>query len=197
MTPPQKLNAAPPVAASQNVKRSGTVARPQTAEERRRAQRVLLRMAVLIHVPGKANPLHGVTHTVSASGAMIILPEGISHGHQAFHRKSQDPEKSGSARRAPAATQRRRLPRAHRVHHAFSAVLEHLLPTRRPELTRSKSWHFHEQRRSSVLSFFAHPTRMLKESQVQRHAHIPSRSGLEAKKRRPAFAERLVVKWFS
>lgn len=80
MTPPQKLNAAPPVAASQNVKRSSTVARPQTAEERRRAQRVLLRMAVLIHVPGKANPLHGFTHTVSASGAMIILPEGIPTG---------------------------------------------------------------------------------------------------------------------
>jgi hypothetical protein len=80
MTPPQKLNAAPPVAPSQNVKRSSTIARPQTAEERRRAQRVLLRMAVLIHVPGKANPLHGFTHTVSASGAMIILPEGIPTG---------------------------------------------------------------------------------------------------------------------
>jgi hypothetical protein len=80
MTPPQKLNAAPPVAPSQNVRRSSTIARPQTAEERRRAQRVLLRMAVLIHVPGKANPLHGFTHTVSASGAMIILPEGIPTG---------------------------------------------------------------------------------------------------------------------
>ena len=80
MTPPQKLNAAPPVAASPNVKRSSSIARPQTAEERRRAQRVLLRMAVLVHIPGKANPLHGFTHTVSASGAMIILPEGIPTG---------------------------------------------------------------------------------------------------------------------
>jgi hypothetical protein len=74
------MNAAPPVAANPQVKRSGAIARPQTAEERRRAQRVLLRMAVLIHVPGKANPLHGFTHTVSASGAMIILPEGIPTG---------------------------------------------------------------------------------------------------------------------
>jgi len=79
MTPPHKMNA-PTTAPGQQVKRSGAVARPQTAEERRRAQRVLLRMAVLIHVPGKANPLHGFTHTVSASGAMIILPEGISQG---------------------------------------------------------------------------------------------------------------------
>lgn len=80
MTPPQKLNAAPPVAPAHNVKRSAAVARPQTAEERRRAQRVLLKMPVIVHIPGKANPLHGFTHTVSASGAMIVLPEGIPMG---------------------------------------------------------------------------------------------------------------------
>ena len=80
MTPPPKLNAAPPVAPSHNVKRGTAVARPQTAEERRRAQRVLLKMEVLIHLPGKTNPLRGFTHTVSASGAMIVLPEGISQG---------------------------------------------------------------------------------------------------------------------
>jgi|SRR5579883_1562129 hypothetical protein len=80
MTPPQKMNIPAPTGAGQQVKRSGTVARPQTAEERRRAQRVLLRMAVIVHIPGKANPIHGFTHTVSASGAMIILPEGISQG---------------------------------------------------------------------------------------------------------------------
>ena len=80
MTPPQKLNAAPPVAPAHNVKRSASVARPQTAEERRRAQRVLLKMPVIVHVPGKAHPLHGFTHTVSASGAMIVLPEGIPMG---------------------------------------------------------------------------------------------------------------------
>jgi PilZ domain len=62
------------------VKRGANTARPQTNEERRRAQRVLLRMPVLIHLPGKAKPLEGFTHTVSASGAMIILPEGISQG---------------------------------------------------------------------------------------------------------------------
>jgi PilZ domain len=80
LTPPQKLNAAPPLAHSHNVKRGTAVARPQTAEERRRAQRVLLKMPVIIHIPGKATPLHGFTHTVSASGAMIILPEGIPMG---------------------------------------------------------------------------------------------------------------------
>jgi hypothetical protein len=62
------------------VKRSPTTARPQTNEERRRAQRVLLRMPILVHLPGKPKPIEGFTHTVSASGAMIILAEGLSQG---------------------------------------------------------------------------------------------------------------------
>jgi hypothetical protein len=53
--------------------------RPPTAEERRRAQRVLLRIAVTVQVAGK-QPIHGHTHTVSASGAMIILPEPLAEG---------------------------------------------------------------------------------------------------------------------
>jgi len=80
VTPPQKLNASTSSAAAvpgQHVKRGAAVARPQTAEERRRAQRVLLKIEVLLHVPGRAKPLHGFTHTVSASGAMVVLPEGI------------------------------------------------------------------------------------------------------------------------
>jgi hypothetical protein len=85
MTPPQKtgLHAPAPDApkANQgNVKSSGNAARPQTAEERRRAQRVILKMPVVVHISGKANPIHGFTHTVSATGAMIILPEGLSAG---------------------------------------------------------------------------------------------------------------------
>lgn len=71
---------APPAAATPQVKRSATTARPQTNEERRRAQRVLLRMPVLLHLPGKANPINGFTHTVSATGAMVILPEGLPTG---------------------------------------------------------------------------------------------------------------------
>jgi hypothetical protein len=54
------------------------VARQPTAEERRRSQRVLVRMPVIIHVAGKT--LQGNTHTVSAGGAMVILKEGISEG---------------------------------------------------------------------------------------------------------------------
>jgi len=69
----------PPSTAAQ-VKRSANTARPQTNEERRRAQRVLLRMPILIHLPGKAKPIEGFTHTVSASGAMIILAQGLSQG---------------------------------------------------------------------------------------------------------------------
>jgi hypothetical protein len=54
--------------------------RPPTAEERRRAQRVLLRIRVVVQVAGKANTLDGHTHTVSASGGMLILPEGLPEG---------------------------------------------------------------------------------------------------------------------
>ena len=80
MTPLQKPNLPAPSGPPAQVKRSATTARPQTSEERRRAQRVLLRMPILVHLPGKANPINGVTHTVSASGAMIILPEGLPSG---------------------------------------------------------------------------------------------------------------------
>ena len=67
--------------------RPGTIAgarpahtRQPTAEERRRAQRVLLRMPVLAHIAQNSKPIEGFTHTVSASGAMIILPEGLAQG---------------------------------------------------------------------------------------------------------------------
>jgi hypothetical protein len=53
--------------------------RPPTAEERRRAQRVLLRMNVVVHVAGKP-PLPGHTHTVSASGAMVVIKEPLPEG---------------------------------------------------------------------------------------------------------------------
>jgi hypothetical protein len=54
--------------------------RQPTAEERRRAQRVLLRLPVLVHLQGKEKPVEGTTHTVSATGAMIILREGLEAG---------------------------------------------------------------------------------------------------------------------
>ncbi len=54
--------------------------RQPTAEERRRAQRVLLRMPVTVHVAGKQTAISGFTHTVSATGGMIVLPEGFAQG---------------------------------------------------------------------------------------------------------------------
>lgn len=54
--------------------------RPPTAEERRRAQRVLLKIRVKVQVEGKANEIEGFTHTVSANGAMLILPQGLGEG---------------------------------------------------------------------------------------------------------------------
>ena len=62
---------------------SGTrpaLTRQPTAEERRRAQRVLLKMLVHVHLPKATKPVDGFTHTVSATGGMIILKEGLSQG---------------------------------------------------------------------------------------------------------------------
>lgn len=54
--------------------------RQRTAEERRRAQRVLLRMPVLLHVPNKPEPVKAETHTVSQTGAMLLVAEGFPAG---------------------------------------------------------------------------------------------------------------------
>jgi len=54
--------------------------RPLTSEERRRAQRVLLRIAVRVQVTGKTQIMEGFTHTVSANGALIIIPEALAQG---------------------------------------------------------------------------------------------------------------------
>lgn len=54
--------------------------RQPTAEERRRAQRVLLRMPVLLHVPNKPEPVKAETHTVSQTGAMLLVAEGFPAG---------------------------------------------------------------------------------------------------------------------
>jgi hypothetical protein len=54
--------------------------RQPTAEERRRAQRVHLRIPVLVHLKDKPKPIEGTTHTVSATGGMIILREGLETG---------------------------------------------------------------------------------------------------------------------
>ena len=59
---------------------SALTTRQPTAEQRRRAQRVLLRMPVLVHVAKNSKPIQGFTHTVSATGGMIILPEGFAQG---------------------------------------------------------------------------------------------------------------------
>ena len=76
--PKPNTSAAPPAAPA--VKRAANAVRPQTNEERRRAQRVLLRIPILIHLAGKDKPIEGATHTVSATGAMIILAQGLATG---------------------------------------------------------------------------------------------------------------------
>jgi hypothetical protein len=54
--------------------------RPLTSEERRRAQRVLLRVPVRITVLGKTQAVEGATHTVSATGGLVMLSEALPQG---------------------------------------------------------------------------------------------------------------------
>ena len=56
------------------------ITRPPTAEERRRAQRVLLRMPVLLYIANQTEPVKAETHTVSQTGAMLLVPEGYPAG---------------------------------------------------------------------------------------------------------------------
>jgi hypothetical protein len=74
MTPPLTNSKAPQQPATRPA-----LQRQKTAEERRRAQRVLLRISVSVQVAGK-QPIQGNTHTVSATGAMIILAEPLAEG---------------------------------------------------------------------------------------------------------------------
>ncbi len=88
MKPPSNVKPSPYAKPGSISAARPAVPRQPTAEERRRAQRVLLRMPVVVHIAKKPEPIHGFTHepihgfthTVSATGAMIILPEGIAQG---------------------------------------------------------------------------------------------------------------------
>ena len=129
MTPPLKstIPAPAPVA---HVKRSPNAVRPQTAEERRRAQRVLLRMQILVHLPGKANPASWRDAYGQREWRDDYSAGRIIAGHQADHRESEDTEKSGSARGASAATQRGRFADTRRVHRRQPKLLEYFLSTK-------------------------------------------------------------------
>ena len=49
-------------------------------EERRRSQRVMLRMPVILHVPGKQNSINAMTLAVNELGAMLVLSEPLPMG---------------------------------------------------------------------------------------------------------------------
>jgi hypothetical protein len=72
----------PPVTTRQYAPNSAKpgLTRPLTSEERRRAQRVLLRVPVRLKIVGKTHTIEGATHTVSATGALVVLTEAIPQG---------------------------------------------------------------------------------------------------------------------
>jgi PilZ domain-containing protein len=73
--PPSTKPAVPP-----QIKTGGAAQRAQTAEERRRAQRVMLRMTVKVHLPGKPEALHATTVTVSETGGMLVMKDQLPMG---------------------------------------------------------------------------------------------------------------------
>ena len=85
MTPSQKPNA-PQAAPNVQVKRSATSVRPQTNEERRRAQRVLLRMPVLLHLPGKTKPIEGFTEEAMLALTSYDWPGNVRELENAVER---------------------------------------------------------------------------------------------------------------
>ena len=76
---------------------SVVASRPPTAEERRRAQLVLLRMPVHVHIEGKPEPVRGITHTVSENGGLIVLPDPLTVGTK-VRVENQKTQKSVEAR---------------------------------------------------------------------------------------------------
>src|SRR4029077_8311878 len=93
-----------------------TVTRQPTAEERRRSQRVFVRMPVIIHVAG-GKVLPGNTHTVSAGGAMVILKEGIGEGTKVTEKNPPQKNKGRSKVPPPAANESRGLVGSDRICH--------------------------------------------------------------------------------
>jgi c-di-GMP-binding flagellar brake protein YcgR len=72
----------PGLVAGHVIKRTptGTTTRVQTAEERRRAQRVMLRVSIDVHVAGKTDGIRATTVTVSENGGMLVMTDGLPMG---------------------------------------------------------------------------------------------------------------------
>ena len=97
-------------------------------------------MPIVIHLPGKANPLHGFTHTVSASGAMIILPEGLSQGTKlAIENPKTQKKVEAHVVRPPQMNPEGSLIPVE-FDGAFAAVLEYILPTDGGQLERTRNY---------------------------------------------------------
>ena len=81
-------------------------AKPATLlEERRRSQRVMLRMPVILHVPGKQNSINAMTVAVNELGAMLVLSEPLPLGTKLIVENPKSQKRLGaSVTRAPQAS---------------------------------------------------------------------------------------------
>lgn len=71
-------------------------------EERRRSQRVMLRMPVILHVPGKQNSINAMTVAVNELGAMLVVSEPLPLGTKLIVENPKSQKRLGaSVTRAP------------------------------------------------------------------------------------------------
>ncbi|MBZ5701356.1 MAG: hypothetical protein LAN84_05865 [Acidobacteriia bacterium] len=71
-------------------------------EERRRNQRVMLRMPVILHVPGKQNSINAMTVAVNELGAMLVVSEPLPLGTRLIVENPKSQKRLGaSVTRAP------------------------------------------------------------------------------------------------
>ena len=80
----------------------GPVRAATLLEERRRSQRVIVRMPVVLHVPGRPKEIAGITVAVSETGAMLLVPEPLASGTRLIVENPSSHKKVGaSVTRAP------------------------------------------------------------------------------------------------
>ena len=83
----------------------GPVPAASLMEERRRSQRVMVRMPVVLHIPERSKDISAMTVAVSESGAMLVLREPLPSGTKLVVENPATQKRAGATvTRAPQST---------------------------------------------------------------------------------------------
>lgn len=83
----------------------GPVRAATLLEERRRCQRVMVRMTAVLHVPGNSKEITALTVAVSENGAMLLLQEPLAVGTKLVVENPRTQKRAGaSVTRTPQVT---------------------------------------------------------------------------------------------